>query len=228
MLKIGDMLTLEPLAGGEERYKGKILEIKERYIHIGYPIDEKTGKTVFLLDGMQFKASLVGQDDCLYLFETEVTGKVRQPVPMLVLAYPDADKLVRIQRRRYVRVKANADVAIHPLHQEFAPFTTMTTDISAGGAAVVLPPQYHRQLLSGMVVETWLVLAMRSGEYHYLNVKAKIVRTFQSENGVYKASLQFLDVAPQDRVRLIRYSFERQLEAKRVENTVNKQGESVE
>jgi c-di-GMP-binding flagellar brake protein YcgR len=109
-------------------------------------------------------------------------------------------------------------VAIHPLHQEFKPFATMTSDISAGGAAVVLPPQYERQLLPGMVVEAWLVLTMRSGEYHYLKIKAKIVRIFQGENGINKASLQFLDVAPQDRVRLIRYSFERQLEARKAEN----------
>ncbi|BDG36586.1 flagellar brake protein [Saccharococcus caldoxylosilyticus] len=228
MLKIGDMLTLEPLDGGKEKYKGKVMEIGDHHIHIGYPVDEKAGKTVFFLNGMRLKASFVGQDGCLYLFETEVTGKLRRPVPMIVLAYPSADKLVRIQRRRYVRVKVNADVAIHPFHQEFAPFATMTTDISAGGAAVVLPPSYHQQLLPGMVVETWLVLAMRSGEYHYLKLKAKIIRIFQDANGVYKASLQFLDVAPQDRVRLIRYSFERQLEAKKAENIVNKWEESVE
>jgi c-di-GMP-binding flagellar brake protein YcgR len=228
MLKIGDALMLEPLDGGGEKYKSKVLEIGDHYIHISYPIYEKTGKTVFLLNGMQFKASFVGQDDCLYLFETEVTGKVRQPVPMVVLAYPGADKLVRIQRRRYVRVKVNTDVAIHPLHQEFTPFATMTSDISAGGAAVVLPPRYERQLLPGMVVEAWLVLTMRSGEYHYLKIKAKIVRIFQGENGINKASLQFLDVAPQDRVRLIRYSFERQLEARKAENMGNKRGESVE
>ncbi|SFA46307.1 c-di-GMP-binding flagellar brake protein YcgR, contains PilZNR and PilZ domains [Parageobacillus thermantarcticus] len=218
MLKVGDTLTLEPMEGEGEQYKSKVEEIGESYIHIDYPVHTKTGKTVFLLNGMQFKASFIGDDNGLYLFETEVIGKVRQPIPMVVLSYPGTDKLVRVQRRRYVRVEANADVAIHPLQQEFTPFTTMTTDISAGGAAIVLPQQQQTQLVPGMVVETWLALAMRSGEYHYLKLKAKIVRIFQAENSdVYKASLQFFDVSPQDRVLLIRYSFERQLEMRKKE-----------
>ncbi|WMT18966.1 flagellar brake protein [Parageobacillus toebii] len=230
MLKIGDTIMLEPAGGEEEKYKSKVAEISDGYIHINYPINVETGKNVFLLNGMQFKASFVGPDHCLYLFETEVIGKVRQPVPMVVLSYPGVDKLVRIQRRRYVRVEANTDVAIHPLHQEFMPFTTMTTDISAGGAAIVLPEHKQKQLLPGMVVEAWFVLAMKSGEYHYLKVKAKIVRIFQAENSdIYKASLQFLDVSPQDRVRLIRYSFEQQLEIrKREEDIANKWRKSVE
>lgn len=71
---------------------------------------------------------------------------------------------------------------------------------------------------------------MKSGEYHYLKVKAKIVRIFQAKNSdIYKASLQFLDVSPQDRVRLIRYSFEQQLEIrKREEDIANKWRKSVE
>ncbi|AEH47420.1 flagellar brake protein [Parageobacillus thermoglucosidasius] len=218
MLKIGDILTLEPLDGEGEQYKSKVEEIGDGYIHIDYPVHMKTGKTVFLLNGMQFKAIFVGEDNGVYLFETEVIGKVRQPIPMVVLSYPEADKLVRIQRRQYVRVEANTDIAIHPLQQEFTPFTTMTTDISAGGAAIVLPPQQQKQLFPGMVVETWLVLAMRSGEYHYLKLKAKIVRIFPAENSdIYKASLQFFDVSPQERVLLIRYSFERQLELRKKE-----------
>lgn len=230
MLKIGDTLMLEPVDGNEEKYKSKVAEISDRYIYINYPAHVKTGKTVFLLDGMQFKASFVGQDHCLYLFETEVIGKVRHPVPMVVLSYPGKDKLVRIQRRQYVRVDANTDVAIHPLHQEFMPFTTMTTDISAGGAAIVLPEQRQKQLFPGMVVEAWLVLPMQSGEYHYLKMKAKIVRIFRAENSdIHKASLQFLDVSPQDRVLLIRYSFERQLEMRKKEEHIeNKWRKSVE
>ncbi|BDG46715.1 MULTISPECIES: flagellar brake domain-containing protein [Parageobacillus] len=230
MLKIGDTLMLEPIDGEGEQYKSKVEEIGDSYIHIDYPIHMKTGKTVFLLNGMQFKASFAGEDNGIYLFETEVIGKVRQPIPMVVLSYPGTDKLVRVQRRQYVRVEANTDVAIHPLQQEFAPFTTMTTDISAGGAAIVLPQPQQKQLFPGMVVETWLVLAMRSGEYHYLKLKAKIIRIFQAENSdIYKASLQFFDVSPQDRVLLIRYSFERQLEIrKKEENIANKPQKSVE
>lgn len=165
MLKIGDTIILESRNEKEvHEYKSKVTEIFSDRIYIDYPVNKKTGKTVYLINGMQFKASFVGKDESLYLFDTEVTGKVREPIPMLVLSYPRDGKLVRIQRRQYVRVEANVDIAIHPLHGELLPFATITTDISAGGAAIVLPER-AAALLPGTVVEAWLVLHMKSGDW---------------------------------------------------------------
>ncbi|WP_044748031.1 flagellar brake protein [Bacillus alveayuensis] len=213
MLKIGSTLILEAIDGQtEHKYKCKVAEISPNSIHIDYPVNMETGKTVFLLNGMQFKASFIGKDQSLYLFETEVTGKIKQPIPLIVLSYPGEQQLIRIQRRQYVRVEANVDVAIHPLNGEFSPFTTITSDISAGGAAIVLPAKI-KGFEPGMTVEMWLVLYMRSGKIHYLNIPSKIVRIFKAEHTpVEKASLQFLDMTQQERLLLIRYSFERQLE----------------
>lgn len=212
MIKIGDVLILESRNDKEvHEYKCKVAEVFPDFIYIDYPVNQKTGKTVFLMNGMQFKASFVGKDGSLYLFDTEVRGKVRDPIPMIMLSYPDEQRLIRVQRRQYVRVEATVDVAIHPLQGEFSPFATMTTDISAGGAAIVLPER-GIHIFPGMIVEAWFVLPMKSGEYHYMKVPAKIVRVFQVEGSyVQKASLQFLTISSQDRVLLIRYSFERQL-----------------
>ncbi|RAK22183.1 c-di-GMP-binding flagellar brake protein YcgR [Anoxybacillus vitaminiphilus] len=213
MLKIGSTLILEPTDGQtEHKYKCKVADIFPNRIHIDYPVNMETGKIVFLLNGMQFKASFVGKDHSLYLFDTEVTGKIKQPIPLVVLSYPGERELIRIQRRQYVRVEANEDIAIHPFNGEFSPFTTITSDISAGGAAVVLPYKI-KGLEPGMKVETWLVLHMRSGDIHHLNIPSKIVRIFKQEHSpVEKVSLQFLDMTQQERLLLIRYSFEKQLE----------------
>lgn len=221
MLKIGDTIILESRNEKEvHEYKSKVTEIFSDRIYIDYPVNKKTGKTVYLINGMQFKASFVGKDESLYLFDTEVTGKVREPIPMLVLSYPGDGKLVRIQRRQYVRVEANVDIAIHPLHGELLPFATITTDISAGGAAIVLPER-AAALLPGTVVEAWLVLHMKSGDYHYMKIPCKVIRVFQVEGShVYKASLQFLEIEPKERVLLIRYSFERQLELRKKEGGI--------
>ncbi|KPD00867.1 Flagellar brake protein YcgR [Geobacillus sp. BCO2] len=222
MIKIGDSIRLEPSDGSARQYRSKALAVADGAVHISYPIDEQSGKTVYLLNGMQFKATFVGQDGGLYMFDTEVKGKIRDPLPMVVLAYPGEEYVVRIQRRRYVRVKANVDAAVHPSDSEFAPFTTMTVDISAGGAALLVPPAHASLLRPGMAVELWLVLAMRSGEFHYVQTKASIVRMADDERGMANMSVEFTDVAPQDRVRLIRYSFERQLEERKWENEQNK------
>jgi c-di-GMP-binding flagellar brake protein YcgR len=217
MIKIGDPIRLEPLDGSARQYRSKVLAVDGGAIHIGHPVDEQTGKTVYLLNGMQFKASFVSQEGTLYMFDTEVKGKVRDPLPMVVLDYRGDEYVIRIQRRRYVRVKANVDAAVHPLDGEFAPFVTMTADISAGGAALLIPPTHAPLLRPGMSVELWLVLTMRSGDCHYVRTKATVVRMAVDEHSGARMSVEFAGLAPQDRVRLIRYSFERQLEEKRRE-----------
>ncbi|MCL6585913.1 MAG: flagellar brake domain-containing protein [Anoxybacillus sp.] len=221
MLKIGDMIILESRNEKEvHEYRSKVTEIFADRIHIDYPVNKKTGKTVYLINGMQFKASFVGKDECLYLFDTEVTGKVREPIPTVVLSYPGDEKLVRIQRRQYVRVEAAVDIAIHPLNGEFLPFATITTDISAGGAAIVLPEKAST-ILPGTVVDAWVVLRMKSGDYHYIKVPSKIIRVFPVEGShVHKASIQFLEMEPKERVLFIRYSFERQLELRKKEEGI--------
>ncbi|MED4925876.1 flagellar brake domain-containing protein [Anoxybacillus geothermalis] len=217
MIKIGDPIRLEPLDGSARQYRSKVLAVDGGAVHIGHPVDEQTGKTVYLLNGMQFKASFVSQEGTLYMFDTEVKGKVRDPLPMVVLDYRGDEYVIRIQRRRYVRVKANVDAAVHPLDGEFAPFVTMTADISAGGAALLIPPTHAPLLRPGMSVELWLVLTMRSGDCHYVRTKATVVRMAVDEHSGARMSVEFAGLAPQDRVRLIRYSFERQLEEKRRE-----------
>lgn len=77
MIKIGDPIRLEPLDGSARQYRSKVLAVDGGAIHIGYPVDEQTGKTVYLLNGMQFKASFVSQEGTLYMFDTEVKGMIR-------------------------------------------------------------------------------------------------------------------------------------------------------
>ncbi len=164
------------------------------------------------------------------MFDTEVKGKVHDPLPMVVLDYRGDEYVIRIQRRRYVRVRANVDAAVHPLGGgEFAPFVTMTADISAGGAVLYIPMTHAPLLRPGMSVELWLVLTMRSGDCHYVRTKATVVRMAVDEHSGARMAVEFAGLASQDRVRLIRHNFERQLEEKGINketawNTARKNG----
>ena len=197
-----------------ENYKCKVAEMGNGKIYIDYPIDMSTNRTAFLLDGTQLKVSFVGEDEAVYAFEAEVLGRTKRNIPLLILSYPGDEHLIRIQRRQFLRVDAIVDVAVHPLNDEFAPFTTVTSDISAGGAAIVLPNN-ETGVKHGMTIDIWLVLHMRSGDYHYLHFPARVVRIF--EENVLKASLEFLEVNDVDRLTLIRYSFEKQLKTRKKE-----------
>ena len=211
MLKIGTVIMLELKYGDKlDKFKCKVVEQKENQIYIDYPINMATERTVFLIDGTQLKGSFVSQDNnSVFLFESEVLGRTKQNIPMLILSYPGDEQLVKIQRRQYVRVETTADVAVHPTNLEFKPFTTVTDDISAGGAAILINDK-HR-ILAGQILQLWMVLPMQNGEVHYLQIKSKVVRLIPLDNSRIKASLQFIDMSPQDRQLLLRFSFDRQL-----------------
>lgn len=132
---------------------------------------------------------------------------------MLVIEYPGDKNLLKIQRRQFVRIETAIDIAIHPFEYEFAPFTAITMDISAGGATVLTPNETG--LKAGMNVQTWLVLIMQNGDYHYMKLQSRVVRIIPYSETRNKVSLQFIDAANQEKQLLLRLCFERQLEIKK-------------
>jgi c-di-GMP-binding flagellar brake protein YcgR len=216
LIQIGDVLTLELDSEGEEaeKFKCRLVDIRDNQFYIDYPISLKTNRAAFLLDGTQLKVTFVGSDgSSIYLFASEINGRVKKNIPMLILTYPGDKNLIKIQRRQYVRVETAVDIAIHPLDFEFAPITTITDDISAGGAAILLPAEVH--LKTEMKIAAWIVLVLQNGEYHYLKLQSRIVRIIPYSETRNKISLQFIDVSNHERQLLLRFSFERQLEAKK-------------
>ncbi|QOR65291.1 flagellar brake domain-containing protein [Cytobacillus suaedae] len=211
MLNIGETVTLEPINNVDgEKYRCRVVEKKGEKLYIDYPINEQTGRTVFLIDGTQLRASFVGKDNTVYLFETVVVGRYKQTIPMIILTYPGKDGLVRIQRRQYVRIDTAIDVAVHPTNKEFNPFVTVTSDISAGGALLILPN--NSRVKPGLHIHTWFVLPLLSGEYGYLKLTSKVIRIVPGENGERdKASLELIEVKENERQLLIKFCFERQL-----------------
>lgn len=210
MLKIGVALTLELRYGEKfEKFKCKLVERKGQHLYIDYPINMETNRTAFLLEGTQLKCSFVDQDGVVYLFQSEVLGRVKQKIPMLLLSYPGDGRLIKIQRRQFVRIETSVDVAIHSKHHEFVPFTTVTDDISAGGAAIIATN--GAPFVNGQEVICWFVLPMQDGDYHYLKFDSKIVRIISLDKDRIKISLQFLEISPHERQILLRFCFDQQL-----------------
>lgn len=209
-MNIGDQLTLElKYTDKFEKYKCKLVERKGQHLFIDYPINIETKKTAFFIDGTQIKCSFVSRDGSVYMFESEVIGRIKQNIPMLLLAYPGDQQLVKIQRRQYVRVETPIDVAVHPTNFEFKPFVTVTDDISAGGAAIIL--QKKMNLVPGMKITSWIVLPLQNGDYHYFKFESKVVRIIPLDEMRNKASLQFNEVSPHERQILLRFCFDRQV-----------------
>jgi c-di-GMP-binding flagellar brake protein YcgR len=215
MIQIGDIITLELKNSDQvEKYKCRLVDRKDKEFYIDYPLSIDTNRTVFLLDGTQLNATFVGPDgSSVFLFETEIKGRIKKNIPMLILSYPGNENLIKIQRRQYVRIETAIDIAVHPLDFEFSPFTAISDDISAGGTSFLIP--IDSDLRQGMNVQIWMVLVVQNGEYHYMKLQGKIARIIEFNETRYKVSLQFVDITSQETQLLLRFCFDRQLEIRR-------------
>lgn len=189
----------------DEKYRSRVVEIRGSKVYIDYPINMTTDRTVFLLDGMQLKASFTHGESAAFSFETEVRGKVKGNIPMISLLYPGDNELIRIQRRQYVRIETAVDVSIRSGNHLYQ---TVTDDVSAGGIAFILRKgiQYDKE----QELEIMLVLPMKNGENQYLKSRGKYIRT-KSRNGIQIGTVKFHDLTSLERQLLIRFTFERQL-----------------
>jgi len=215
MIQIGDILTLELKSSDHlEKFRCRLVDKREDQYYIDYPINMQTNRVAFLFDGTELRVTFAGHDGASILgFETEIIGRVREKIPMLIIHYPGDDQLIRIQRRQFVRIATSIDIAIHPLDFEFEPIATVTDDISAGGTAILVPKE--TVLKKGMFVQAWLVLVMQAGDYHYLKMHCRVVRTEPYNEMRNRVSLQFMDVSNRERQLLLRFCFERQLKNKK-------------
>ncbi|QQZ11009.1 flagellar brake protein [Heyndrickxia vini] len=210
MLNVGMVLTLESLEEDGEKYKCKVADIDEDKIYIDYPISITTNRTAFLLNSIQLNAVFITENNVAYQFRTQVIGKVKKNIPLILLQFPPEETFQKIQRRQFVRVNSAVDISVN-CKQSDCHFTTITEDVSAGGCAVILPK--HIKLVQNDIGNMLLVLPMQSGEYHYIQTNFKIIRINEEEKSI--ASIEFTDIQEKDKQLLFRFCFEKQLELRK-------------
>ncbi|WP_175615079.1 flagellar brake protein [Piscibacillus halophilus] len=216
MFKIGMKLTIETFKNGEveSRFQCRIVDITQNYLCIDYPIDESTGRTSLLLDGSEFTISFVGEDGNVYQFSSEVKGRKKLKIPVLLILIPVKNEIQKIQRREYVRVDVSLDVAIHPQSDQ-QPLITRTVDISGGGLAVV-DDGTARGYKPGDVMDITVVLPFASNHYSYFMAKAELIRFIDGwDQNPAKITYQFINMNDKQRDKIIKYCFEKQLEERR-------------
>ncbi len=211
-LKMGTSLTLEPtFTERVEKFRCRIVEQADNIFFIDYPINTHTKKTVFLVDGSQFRVTFMNEAKESYAFNTEVLGRKGGVVPMVMLSCPPKDEFIKIQRREYVRVETSTDVAVE-CNGNF--YQLITDDISAGGLAVVLKNSVD--IKDGDEVKLTVVLPYSNGDLKYVQSTGIVMRLINREL-VKIASIQFTDTDDLDKQHIVRFCFERQLQLRKKE-----------
>ncbi len=218
MIEVGTVLILEMSNKTENQHNRKfrcrIVDYHDSHLVVDYPIDEETKKQSFFLDGTEFHATFVGKDEAVYMLSTEIVGRIKFNVPVLLLKDPGKENYIRIQRRNYVRVEEAVDVVVYPTDNRYEPLRSVTWDLSGGGCAVVLPEDHSfPERGEGKL---WIALHMNSGELVYIQTLSKIIRITPIKGNIGKrVSLQFLSISKEESQMIVRYCFEKQLEQRR-------------
>ncbi|CAH0165092.1 hypothetical protein SRABI84_01033 [Peribacillus simplex] len=214
MFKIGDILMLEPkYPSQKEKFNCMVVEMGTGCVYTDFPINLETGKIAFLMDGTHLNVTFSNEEQAVYVFDSEVLGKVKGRINMMQLLLPEAEAFVKIQRRQYVLLHVTLDTAVHPEHSEFTPFRALTEDISAGGASIRLLKGTNIQSVSQLYL--WMALTLKSGEIHYLRLKSKVIRVTEKEHGNMLLHVQFLEPTKNDVQTLMRFIFEKQVDLKK-------------
>lgn len=185
-----------------EDYRSKVIDIDDDYFYIDFPVHEQTKRT-FVFSIHENIIVQYTKNNVVFEFKGKVLDKVTKNVPALKLKLPAKEDLKRIQRRQYVRIETDVDVAVHCPNDSFPPFTTVTRDISGGGASLYVSDQ---SLEINQKLKLYIVLDSKEG-YEYIETEAQIVR-FQTENNVKTASVKFLIDDENKRQKIIQYCFE--------------------
>ncbi len=211
MLTIGMTIILEKSHSDQfETYRCKLMDMRDGVLYIDYPVNIHTNRIDYLVNGTYLKGTFVGKDQNTYLFTTEIKGRVRENIPLLLIDYPGDESLQKIQRREYVRVSLSANVNVEPFNNEFEPFTALTTDISAGGAAIIVPQIIKINTQASLMLH--FTFEMKNRDVHELPIQVEVKRIVDVYNKRKKVSVEFKELTETERQILLRYCFERQLE----------------
>ncbi len=209
LLSIGTIIVIDTdFTENSEKFKSKVIDLGDEFVMIDYPTHIETGKTAFFMDGTQLHVSFIDNMKMSYAFRTEVSGRLNKGVPMLKLSYPGDERLIKVQRREFVRVETAIDIAVEKDGQ-FSRF--VAEDLSAGGVALNLPHEVPFDEEDR--VSLTIVLPYMNHEIRYVKVEARVVRLWERD-GRKIASLQFERVEPIEGQYIIRFCFERQLQAR--------------
>lgn len=181
---------------------------------IEIPIADSTGRSVVLPSGTPYKFWYIGPDGSHYHFYTTILGKGKDQIPTLMIKVPPKDKIIRTQRRNFVRVELQIEIAVM-LNEKVRAyhFLAKTIDLSGGGLSFSCP--VHYRLNEGDELNIWLCLPNKStATIAHARVVGEVVRCKPPEEEGYPqwVSVKFTKVSEADRAQIVRSCYQRQLE----------------
>jgi len=210
---IGQVIQIQLESADESQQKkplkSRIAEVDERFFWIEAPIDEK-GRFWTLDNGEPLSVSFM-DNGATVSFPTKVAGLHKEKnIRFYFIEKPDPAQITRTQRRSYLRVETELDVAVRLAGNRR--LLTVTRDISGGGMSIVT--KGFVSLLPDDTLDCWVVIPFRNGTIEHIQVKGVVVRTVSLGNEML-IMINFKDIAETDRQKIIKYCLDRQIELRK-------------
>jgi c-di-GMP-binding flagellar brake protein YcgR len=210
--KINQVLFLQVNSIDEEEskieYKSRIADMTDTSITMEVPINEKSGRLKRLYYGDELNVYYLTEGGVKNYFNTSVIGLTEDTIRLVVIKKPDPESITRVQRRNFLRVPAELEIAVK--YTEQLQFVALTEDVGGGGISFMCDG--YIPLSNSAVVSCWLLVPYKNGSIENLPFKAEIVRVKLLETGKQLAMTRFIEITDRDRQKLIRYCFERQMD----------------
>lgn len=192
----------------EKEYKARIADTANETILIENPIHEPSGKMKKLFLGDELSVYFVSEEGIKHYFDSHVLGFVQDNVRLVKIRMPDPDRITKVQRRNFLRVPAELELAVKTPGGER--FIAVTDDASGGGISFFCDSRW--ELHPEQVLECWLLLAYKNGTVEHAPFSAEIVRIVEMGSGRKQVMTKFVKINDSERQKIIRFCFERQFD----------------
>lgn len=194
----------------EKEYKSRIADDDDDSFLIEVPIESGTGRLKRLVIGDELSVYFLSEGGIKNFFNTYVTGFADDKVQMIRIRKPEPETITKIQRRDFLRVVADLEIAVRM--KDDTRFITYTEDVGGGGVSFKCESKY--KISQGDQLYCWLLIPYKNGSIDQVPFEAEVVRIKKLETDRVIAMLKLVSISDMERQKIIRYCFERQFDFK--------------
>ncbi len=189
----------------------RVADLDDKNIYIEIPIDEKSRRSHSAQVGEKFQIFFFTQEGVKQWFTTIVTGFLKDTVPLVAIRKPELKEITKDQRRSFLRVEANLELAVSIGGK--LRFVAITEDVGGGGVSFTCERKWP--IVPNAVLSCWLLLSYKGGSIAHSKFEGEVVRVVPVEPDSYLIMMRFQEIADSDQQKIIRYCFERQLDKRK-------------
>jgi c-di-GMP-binding flagellar brake protein YcgR len=188
--------------------RSRVADEDNQNIYIEIPLDEKSRKMYRTQTGEKLQVYFFTQEGVKHLFSSTVTGYRKDAVNLVAIRKPELEEITKDQRRSYLRVEANLELAVRI--GEKLRFLAITEDVGGGGVSFTC--ERNRPIVQNGVLTCWLLLNYKGGTIAHAKFEGEVVRVLPIESDKNLIMMRFQEIADSDQQKIIRFCFERQLD----------------